>query len=734
MARPDTTHPYGKRVLQLIPESKGLDVWELQIKLIGWGSGTDNDGIGNVMDPVRVTGTYDTTTHDAVMRFQKAHKLPVNGIVDAAVFRAIDREAALHPVLVHEMRCPCVHGDNDGPILCRCEKHPSEGKCDGFGKKRFDGKFLLEGKKLADGTDLSGEKLDLYDMKEHEGIDKALLWAVRALMHRAKVKKIKVVAGYRCWHDNYHHTDDTRWRHRRLTFHFGKAIEFYHDGECTEIGKDYTKDPCDKCEAIRKVALAKCGFQLRWQEPNRVSVAEGTKEARPPATPFAVHVNTVRRLEREEDDFVKTHFDGVQPLYEGKISAASFPMDLGSGLDPRSTPGEAFFQNVEKKLGGWFPMGSSRIWHTGIHLFADAEKEVYAIADGEIVACRAGEEEDEKGYGSRNFVLIKHQWPTDTSKVYYSLYMHLDAEKAATDAKVAWRKQLHLRTVDHVEALVPSPIFVLAADTGGTDRLTPKAWDPDDDEKINGLAPGERAEVSGVEKTATDLDDKAPTGAKVVQLMPTSAKEYVYTRLEGKDIGTRHAKDGTLAGKIDDEAVGLKDPIKVFAGDVVGKVAKAPTEAPLKDHGTFVHVETFSADKLLSGDGYKDIDASDEKKVADRKAVTEALMDKELLASPPDGVLLATDLKNPDQDPNRNALRSVVLKMQSAWDLDWKEALKEAESLSFMKDTPRDTLGDNFNAYRWWPDVKTDGKLPSSTVYHFHPIVLLLQIAYLPPS
>src|ERR1041384_5616512 len=105
MPRPTTHKDYGQRVLKLGSE-KGLDIWELQLKLIGWGSGTDNDGIGSVMDPVRITGEFDNTTRDAVMRFQKAHKLPVTGIVDGEVFCGIDREPALHPVVVHDLRCP----------------------------------------------------------------------------------------------------------------------------------------------------------------------------------------------------------------------------------------------------------------------------------------------------------------------------------------------------------------------------------------------------------------------------------------------------------------------------------------------------------------------------------------------------------------------------------------------------------------------------------------------------
>ena len=139
MARPTANKVYGARPL-VFGCADGLDVWNLQVKLIGWGSGSDNDDIGNVMDPVRLTGTFDATTRDAVMRFQKGHKLPVTGIVDGGVFAAIDREIALHPVMLHTLFCPCVSGANDGPIVCRCTVHVNPTTCKAAGTKMAAGR------------------------------------------------------------------------------------------------------------------------------------------------------------------------------------------------------------------------------------------------------------------------------------------------------------------------------------------------------------------------------------------------------------------------------------------------------------------------------------------------------------------------------------------------------------------------------------------------------------------
>lgn len=759
MARP-TEHPtYCERALQLGCE-KGLDVWELQIKLIGWGSGSDNDGIGNTMDPMRLTGEFDTTTRDAVMRFQKAHELPVNGIVDSAVFTAIDREIALHPVLVRDFQCPCARGDNDGPILCRCtgmdttktppeaNPHPDEGKCAGFGKKRYGGKFLLDDKKLADGTELKTEKLELYDMQEYEGVDKAVLWAVRAILHRSelqsktKFKTIQVISGYRCWHDNYHHTNDVRWRHSRQTFHFGKAIEFLILDHCTVTEWDDNKDSCPQCDDIRKVALAKCGFQSRWQQPGRVSIAEGIKKAQPPATPFSVHLDTVRVHERKNDGslaytdhFVKTDADAAKPLQTENLISLSFPLVLAAGvndnsppldidiklaLDPKSALSEDFFRNTETGPGGWYPVGLSRTWHGGIHLYGKPGTPIHAIADGEIVGCRAGENEEQPS-GSRNFVLLKHTIKSEgkwKGKEFYSLYMHLDGEEAKADAKVRWRKELFNRSKAHVEASIPAPIFELK-DFSGKKRFVAKP----------GVAKGETLEITtDAEEKAHNKDDQYPNDNdwKILKLA-NPADHYFFTKRDGTDFGEkRDAVTGVDAGKV----VGLKKPIKVYAGEVIGSIAKAATEDPIKKLASFVHLETFSESELPVDNFFK-LDATDKNKVLDRKEVVAALVKAKLLPEPHDGVLKASELKAIVAAPPYHAnLRSVVLKMPSAWSLEWKDALKAPKSLGFLKHP--DEVGRAWDKYNWWKEVKDDkGKLPANPkeIFHYHPVALILQIA-----
>src|SRR5205823_10974056 len=120
--------------------------------------------------------------------------------------------------------------------------------------------------------------------------------------------------------------------------------------------------------------------------------------------------------------------------------------------------------------------------------------------------------------------------------------------------------------------------------------------------------------------------------------------------------------------------------------------------------GTFVHVEIFSDQAFITGDGWQQIDAGAAAKVPDRKAIVLALVGKKLLSKPPDDVLLDEDIRHSEQDVYRELARAVILKMPSEWALDWKAALRGPDCLTFIED--RGALGDKFNDYHWWDEVK----------------------------
>jgi hypothetical protein len=371
-------------------------------------------------------------------------------------------------------------------------------------------------------------------------------------------------------------------------------------------------------------------------------------------------------------------------------------------------------------------MGASRIAHGGVHLTVAKDTQVLAMADGELVGFRAGEAEDAKTLGSRNFVLLRHQWapPRKTapsgsnpdSKTWYSLYMHLDSNEPKDDSPVRWRKDLFLLGKDHVEPVTPTPLFVKkTVDT--KDRL----------QHSGGLAVGTMAEADGAELDAKSIDDEWPDDAKVVKLT-TPADTYALTKLDGKEISKLVPKDTTLDAKISaHEIIGLRNPIKVSGGEFIGSVGSAPTDDSLKTLGSFLHLEVFAPEMFITAAGWQEITLASGPKVVDRKDLTSQLVTKNLISQPPDKVLLDTDIRAAETDTHQEELRSVVLKCPSAWEMDWKAALAAADCLGFMKAADRDTLGDKMNEYRWWADVASAGVLPgSSTVYHYHPIAALM--------
>jgi hypothetical protein len=420
---------------------------------------------------------------------------------------------------------------------------------------------------------------------------------------------------------------------------------------------------------------------------------------------------------RQNDDYVKTFLDSVSPLGSGK-AGYSFPVDLGDGIDPRVAPSQAFFSNIEKGPGGWYPLGLSRIPHGGVHLHLAAGAAVHAIADGDVIGFRAGEAEDAKKFGSRNFVLLRHKFGT---KQYYSLYYHLAVE-ADPSKQPRWLQLVNLRAKQHVEATAPCPYFIIINEADSTGAMKPRLKARPQE----GLAPGEMAEITASGIAANTLDDKAPADFTLAKLA-TPADTWVATSLDGKDLATVVAANASLQTKVTTHVpAGLSTPIRVFGGEVLGKIGKPPTDAKAAKFGTFVHVEVFSAESMMPGDGWTAVDVSDAASVPDRQAVVTKLIAANLIAPPPDKVLLATDVSVPQEDTFQELSRTAVVKMPSAWSLDWNANLPTPASMQFI-DGAAD-IGTSYNEYRWWTELSGDSAdLPASpVVFHFHPIGAML--------
>jgi hypothetical protein len=101
----------------------------------------------------------------------------------------------------------------------------------------------------------------------------------------------------------------------------------------------------------------------------------------------------------------------------------------------------ALYHMSERGLGGFFPLGDTGLFHSGAHFTVPADQELYAIADGEVVAARNSVGPGEHQWGDTGFVITRHKVKGD--KNVYSLFLHLKREALHPErASSPWLKQL----------------------------------------------------------------------------------------------------------------------------------------------------------------------------------------------------------------------------------------------------------------------------------------------------
>lgn len=205
---------YGTREIKRGCE--GPDVEELQIRLAGFR--------GSVPD-----GDFGASTERQVVTFQRdVMKITPTGVVDRATMRAIDAFARRFPIDFRALKCPC-------------------GKCKGFGRGRFKGDYVP-----------GRPKVEAFHLYEYPGVHRMLLWAVRAAFFYLPQHRFVVSSGYRCGESNKQHG-------RSSTNHHGKAIDLD-----VPLGRgESERDDMRKCNAIRRVLVAKARAQVGWDAANR---------------------------------------------------------------------------------------------------------------------------------------------------------------------------------------------------------------------------------------------------------------------------------------------------------------------------------------------------------------------------------------------------------------------------------------------------------------------------------
>jgi N-acetyl-anhydromuramyl-L-alanine amidase AmpD len=99
----------------------------------------------------------------------------------------------------------------------------------------------------------------------------------------------------------------------------------------------------------------------------------------------------------------------------------------------------AFFRNAEERASGFFPVGPSGLWHSGIHLRAVPGDPVHAPARGRLLAARLGEHER----SSTAMLLMRHDVDVAGSPVsFYSLLAHLGPQKFSSQSEIPWIRDL----------------------------------------------------------------------------------------------------------------------------------------------------------------------------------------------------------------------------------------------------------------------------------------------------
>lgn len=243
---------FGQRVLQR--GDQGRDVTELQLRLAGF--------MGTVWD-----GVFGPLTEQQVRVFQRdvmAMATPT-GVVDAAVYAALDAFAA---------RFPISFAGNLGCTVC---PHGGGGQCGGdrFGQGRFAGVYHTE-------------KVERAHQYEYPGMHKAVLHTYRAFAFYAEGAGLPapvITSGYRCHINNI-------LKGRRSTNHMGKALDFSFSTAGT------TLDLRTICEQARQLLVDKSFCQIRWAQPNQKALEPGVQERPGEFTaPTWVHLD-VREYDR----------------------------------------------------------------------------------------------------------------------------------------------------------------------------------------------------------------------------------------------------------------------------------------------------------------------------------------------------------------------------------------------------------------------------------------------------
>jgi hypothetical protein len=427
----------------------------------------------------------------------------------------------------------------------------------------------------------------------------------------------------------------------------------------------------------------------------------------------------------------------------------------------------AYYANNEGGTGGFFPIGATRTWHGGIHLYPEAKKDgdiVYAPFDGRIVCARLApdDEESKKKWtiGSPNFILLQHRMHLNGEEVkFYSLLMHL-----AQDSWADWRAPL---------AADPRFVFpwlrdILLAPTKEYAALfKPQVWKKLHLQVVNKckLTDGEGKD----KKTVKELEP-----SDILQMDPSKPEELQawYGRKLGGKASTLGGDSGTLEAKQSDlkvldlypirfteirdklakgEVVNLwNEEILVSAGEPIGRVGTLGRADPKPT----LHFEIFSEEFIKCWVDDKSKVVKDDKtnlffdrqafldrffKLIDDAYPENAGAQEHMVgtgAKKGDGVITREEvIEFFNHSAEREQFRELVTRHPSEWsdEAQWDKLDKNAKDVyGFLSGEQLNVFKDQIAPYVWWnKDLDGAGLPKNKCVYHYHPIRFLMWIDFL---
>jgi N-acetylmuramoyl-L-alanine amidase len=134
---------------------------------------------------------------------------------------------------------------------------------------------------------------------------------------------------------------------------------------------------------------------------------------------------------------------------------------------------KAYFRNAEERASGFFPVGPSGLWHSGVHLRAVPNSPVYAPVRGRLLAARLAEYEG----SSTAMLLMRHDVEVAGTKFrFYSLLAHLAPQKISSQSEIPWIRDL-VRTSDKaLESLVKGEVALLDLPVEAGDPVGTVGW------------------------------------------------------------------------------------------------------------------------------------------------------------------------------------------------------------------------------------------------------------------